>query len=115
MLCEKCNNEMIVQIEGHTQTMICPKCGYSIASSYFTKMELDENIYKITLFQEKDITLAKIKTISKIFEVNFLSAKKILTHGQVDIFCDRALVVNAKKKELDKMNIPYSISPKFSY
>ena len=93
IICEKCGGEMQSYRKGNTSGMICGNCGYGWVTTYFENIEIDETIYEISLIKDDNISTEKIKVISKVFAVNFLTARKMLADGQNKVFKGRAPII----------------------
>lgn len=114
MKCEKCNTEMIYEQKGHSCSWICPKCGWGIATTYNTPLELDMIDYTLHVFAQSDSSIDKLKCISRTFHINFIESKQALTDGNISI-TDKATNIIGIKNELEKFNIQYQITPEFPY
>lgn len=112
--CEKCGSKMFYKIDGHTQGWYCPSCNWSIVTTYFSDMELDETIYKIELLPDANATIDKIRLISKIGNLNFILSKKILNDGGL-LVEGPAKNIDKKIKELDLLKVFYKIIPNYPY
>ena len=114
MKCEKCNTEMIYEQKGHSCSWICPECGWCIATTYNTPLELDMIDYTLHVIPQSDSTLSKIKCISKTFSLNFLESKHALLNGSITI-TDNASNIFKIKEALEQVEINYHIKPNFPY
>ncbi len=110
-ICEKCSHEMI---RNSTIGMICPNCGWGWASTYIEPIFTDNTDYHI-IIETNEADILVIKTISKIANINFLQAKKLIKSAPVKIFTGQACEVKRVKKILEDAMIPFSIKPEFRY
>ena len=114
VICEKCGNEMKPYKKDHTSGMICG-CGFGWVTTCSEAIEIDETLYEISLLRDANVSTPKIKTVSKEFAVNFLTARKMSADGQDKAFKGKATKIKEIREELDKNDIKYSIIPKFPY
>lgn len=114
MKCEKCNAEMIYEQQGHSCSWICPNCGWGLATTYNSPMELDMERYTIQITPISNPSVEVIRFISKLFNKNFIHAKDAIQTGTLTI-TDNACEIYKVKNLLDCENIKYIISPLFPY
>lgn len=114
MKCEKCNTEMIYKQEEHSLLWLCPNCNWGIATTYNSPIELDTTDYTLHVISQHDLSINKIKCISKTFNCNFIKSKQSLLNGTISI-TDKAPNIVMIKDELDQINIKYHITPEFPY
>lgn len=113
MICEKCGNQMQYFRYESTCGWTCPQCGWGIATTYHDPIELDECVYTI-IIPSQEAALDAIKTISSIFSINYIEAKKSLLNG--------SLRASGKAKDIRDMaallagrRVAYKIEPEFPY
>lgn len=113
--CPKCGSILQISHIGSTQSASCAKCGWSVATSYFSPLELDDKNYVIFVKQNATPNIHQIKAISKISGDNFVEIKKKYQLEKFEVFTGRAIDVLPIKEKLEKENIAYSIVPDFKY
>lgn len=112
--CEKCGAKMIHKIDGHTQGWYCTNCEWSVVTTYFSEIELDDTIYKIEVLPNNDTELDNIKIIAKFGNCNFILAKQLLNVGGI-LLEDRAVNIHEKIDKLDVLGIKYTITPNYPH
>ncbi len=112
--CEKCGTTMVSFKEDRTIGMKCPNCGWGWVTTQFDPIDLDETIYTVKINVIVNPSKKQLKIVSKMLNVNFLIATKLLMEGKAS-FSGKAIDVQNKLKELYGQDIHYSISPKFKY
>lgn len=114
MKCENCNAEMIFKRDGYTAIWECPNCGYNLASTYFDEIDLDKNVYKLTIESIEKPTIQEIKAISKLISQNFAYTKAHLESGET-VLTGKANLIKQYKEQLEQANINFEITPDFPY
>lgn len=114
MLCEKCNTEMIYFKKGNSCGWNCPKCGNGLVTTLIDDIQLDENIYTVTLRAKKTATTEDLKAISKIASIPILEAKKKASAGGV-LIEGKALTVKECISKLKETSLVYEVNPAFPY
>lgn len=112
--CEKCGTLMISYKQGHNVGMSCPNCGWGWATTEFEPIELDQTIYIVNIDIITKPSIEEIKLVSKLLNVNYLIANKLLICGKAS-FQGKAIKIKDKLRELNNIKIGYTISPKFNY
>ena len=114
MKCLSCGENMICKIEEHTLVWECPKCGDGLATTYFEPIETDETNYTLSISEISEPNIDHIKLISNMLNVNFLKAKSLLQEGNATI-TDKAVKIRDYIRLLNKISIPFTITPNFPY
>ena len=117
MKCEQCNSEMIFKINKGTQGWYCPQCNWNLVTSYIEDLNIDETEYSLYIKIKKTsvIDFEKIKIVSKIANVNYVNAKKMLELNEICILTAKAPVIKAAISTLKEFHIDYFVNPKFLY
>ena len=115
MICEKCKEKMQWIIEGSTQGWKCPACGWNIITTHVDDMIADMTEYSIYIKSVQEIDKEKIKFVSKIANVSFVVAKKMLQEGDVCILKAKASRIKEVVINLRELKIDFKISPEFRY
>lgn len=114
MKCEKCSSEMTYVLDGHSCSWTCPKCGWGIATSYFSPMETDMKNYMISILPNPVPNIEMIKCVSKILSCNFVNARNAIVQGS-GTFQGKAHEIKESAKKLDHVGLQYQIEPAFPY
>ncbi len=115
ILCEKCGTMMQPFLEESTQGMHCPKCGWSVVTTYISEIELDTTEYEVHIDRGDQYNKNQIKVISKITGLNFLGSKKLLQDTKPLIFKGTAVDVIKVRKLLISAGLICLISPVFPW
>ena len=117
MKCEQCNSEMIFKINKGIQGWYCPQCNWNLVTSYIEDLNIDETEYSLYIKIKKTsvIDFEKIKIISKIANVNYVHAKKMLESNEICILMAKAPVIKDAISKLKEFHIDYFVNPKFLY
>ena len=94
--------------------LICPKCGYKLATTRWEEIDLDTTIYAIKVKVIENPLISQIRSISKLIGSNFIVSKKALEEGAT-VFEGNAIDTKSKVELLKENNIEYIISPEFPY
>lgn len=114
MKCEECGGELIYRVVGHTCCWECPQCGWGLASTFFTPIEVDRIEYTLTIQKTSEITLAMIKCAAKLMACNYIHAKAALENSSGTISGQAQLIKQATEK-LSAVGLLYKIEPDFPY
>lgn len=115
MVCEKCKGELNWRIEGATQGLWCPKCGWNVVTTYIDEIHADMTEYRLYIRNVQEIDKEKIKFVAKTANVNFIIAKQMLQKREVCILKARAPEIKAAISKLQELNIDFNVSPMFKY
>lgn len=114
MICEKCNSEMTYFQNGQSQGWTCPNCGNGLVTSYIDDMQLDENIYTITILPNENPSTSDLKVLSKISGLNILDSKKLAIEGG-ELAKGKAHKISDTIKHIEETNLLHNISPDYPY
>lgn len=114
MKCEQCGSEMNYSVKDHTCCWICPGCGWGLAATYNSPIELDFTEYTISISQASAPNIHMIKCVSKLLSYNYVQAKDALEHG-TGILKGTAKHIKRAAEQLSDAGITYSIQPDFPY
>lgn len=115
MICEKCGTEMEETWNPPSYSIVCPKCGWGIATTKFEPIDEDRTDYSINLLPSSSPAIEIVKAISRISELNFLESKSVAVNGTVDLCKGKARDISKKKAILDGVGANYQIEPPFPY
>lgn len=94
--------------------MRCPNCGWGWVTTKTDPVDLNETIYIVTMKKTENPSNTELKTVSKILNVNYLTASNLLKEGKAS-FSGKALEVLPKLKELSHNSFSFLVSPPFPY
>lgn len=112
--CEKCGSEMQNFREDHTCGTICPNCGWSCVTSYFSAIELDQTLYTIHIQKTPAPSLTMIRCVAKLIACNFITARSLLENGTA-AYEGRAVDIRRAAESLKAASLSYSVTPDFPY
>lgn len=115
MICEKCNEEMQHVLEDSTQGWICPICGYNILTTYLKNEDCNNTTYSIILKKNSCIDTKKIKILSHIAGVNYITAKQMLVNGNDCLLEARAYEIKEIIIQLSSANIDFEVKPFYNH
>lgn len=101
--------------ENSVQGWSCPVCGWGTLTTYIDKIHQDMTEYSIYTKNIADINKDKIKVISRIAGVNYITAKQMLEKEGVCILKAKAIDIKNAIHELENVNIPFEVTPGFNY
>ena len=113
-ICDKCGAELRVDRCGCAVTYTCPNCGWSVATTEWDPIDLDETEYVFRLSEGNPVDKATLSLVSKLTGKNFIASKKAIEELEV-IFKGRARDAVEMRGFLDKSGIRYSIEPELPY
>lgn len=113
MKCPKCNSDLIENIKFGSREYLCPNCNYGVSAFVNETIEEDDTIYELSIIDD-DITIDKIKILSKISNQNFIDVKKKCAENAV-LYSNKAKAIKKIIDTLDSENIKYSITPEFKW
>jgi len=114
MKCEKCGTEMVGFKENYSCGLKCPNCGWGVVTTFAEPIFSDRTVYKLEIVAEGSVEKEKLKAISKVFECNFLKAKKILEDGGA-FKSGNAVEIASFAKNLRDAGVQFEIFPEFNY
>ena len=115
MVCEKCRQNMNWCVEGSTQVWRCPACGWNIVTSYIDDIDHDDTVYSLYISCSSEVDKRIIKLVSKIANVNFVTAKQMLKEKKICILRAKAPKIKDAIEDLQELGICYNVSPSFDY
>lgn len=113
-ICDKCGAELRVDRCGCAVTYTCPKCGWSVATTEWEPIDLDDTQYEIRLSEGTPVSKKILSLISAMTGKNFIDSKKIIEDCGV-IFVGKARDILEKKDFLTKQGVAFVIEPDFPY
>lgn len=115
MNCEKCGSEMEIQLKGSCLGVVCPNCGWGIASTYIDPLRADWTDYTIRLNADGKASVDAIKAVSKLSGCNYLKAKDVIENTGGAILSGKATEIADAKNLLDSLGLNYETTPPFPY
>lgn len=112
--CEKCGAEMMVERCGCAVTYICPKCGWSVATTEWEPIDLDETEYVFRLAEGNAADKETLSLVSKMTGKNFIASKKAIEELDV-IYKGKARDAVEMKNKLNANGIHFTIEPDLPY
>lgn len=99
---------------GQSQGWTCPNCGNGLVTSYIDDMQLDENIYTVTLLPNSNPSTTELKIVSKISGLNILDSKALVLEGG-ELIKGRADKISDSINHLNSVGLSIKICPKYPY
>lgn len=116
MMCDKCKVDMVYFREMPHQGLKCPICGeIGVVATWFDELHSDDTEYSIFIKKVTGADVAKIRMISKIAAVNYLTAKQMLEKGDICILKERAVEIKEAISKLREADIPFEVTPEFKH
>ncbi len=112
--CPECETELKKERHGHSAVYTCPKCGWSVATTEFDPIDLDETKYEIRLAEGTAVTKETLSLVSHMTGKNFIDSKKIIESRDA-IFVGQALDILKQREFLTKQGVAFIIEPDFPY
>ena len=113
--CPQCDINLVYCHADSTITWTCPKCGWSLATTYMSPINQDINKYEVQLIQNLTPSINQLKILSQISGKNFLRVKKMLESDDSLLFKGKAVDVSLIKTQLEQEKIGFKIIPHFDY
>ncbi len=113
MKCPKCNSDLIENIKFGSREYLCPNCDYGVSAFVNEPIEDDDTIYELCVIDD-NITIEKIKILSKISNHNFIDVKKKCEEHTI-LYSNKAKSIKKIIDILDSANIKYLITPEFKW
>ena len=113
-VCEKCGTEMMVERCGCAVTYTCPKCGWSVATTEWEPIDLDETEYVFCLAKGNSANKETLSVVSKLTGKNFIAAKKAIEECDI-IHKGKARDAVEMREFLNKIGIHFIIEPELPY
>jgi hypothetical protein len=115
--CEVCGGELRSFTNKTNAGLVCEACGWSIIRSNISAMDLDNTVYRLSLFAP-EISLKLIKNFAILAECNWIEAKKKLLSAEdrpVFVCSGDARKIAAAKVSLSDAGAEVSIKPVWRY
>ena len=114
-ICPKCNEKLISERRENSIVISCPNCGIVMVGDVPPDYAEDMTLYTIVIDKNIEFTKEQMKYISKVCQVNYIDAKKILENGKYILKKGTASDLKELIQSLSHQKIKYSINPKFKY
>ena len=113
-ICDKCGAELRVDRCGCAVTYTCPNCGWSVATTEWEPIDLDETKYEIRLAEGTPVNKETLSLVSRMTGKNFIDSKKAIEACGV-IYVGKARDILEQKNFLAKQGVAFVIEPDFPY
>lgn len=113
--CPECGNELIAFKEGSSVGVRCPKCDYSIVTTFSDPVYEDDENYSVILDEGNTCSEVNIRIISKLTGKNFLEARELIKKAPVTMFAGKAYELSGIKQILAQGDIHYRIETEYPY
>lgn len=114
-ICPECGAELKGFVEGSSMGSRCPKCGWSVVTTFAPPIVDDEREYAIILMPGGTPTREALEVISRIAMCNYVATKQLMECTPTTLFAGRAAEVLARKNELEDAGVPIEVRPDFPY
>lgn len=84
--CPKCNAKLNIVISGRDYIISCSKCNYKVITTNNEDIDLDSTKYSISILPNNDITIDKIKLISKLTSKKLFKFKNIFNTRKTNFY-----------------------------
>ncbi|MCQ2797617.1 MAG: hypothetical protein MJ241_04060 [Bacilli bacterium] len=112
--CPECSAALEEKREGSALTYICSKCGWSVATTDFEPIDLDQTVYSITLIDGNVPSKRKLSALSKITGKNFIECSTLIKTNGV-VMSGKARKVIEYRDILNDAELKFDINPHFKY
>lgn len=117
MECEECGNIMNPFMDDKHWELgwRCPFCGWSVVTTYVPEIYADATVYSLYITNRSEINVDKIKLLSEIAKVNFLTSRQMLEGKEVCVLKAKAPEMKERIDKLQKLEIDFMVRPMFRY
>lgn len=115
MICEECGNEMIWFRDGSVQGWKCPDCQWSVLTTCIDEIYSDMTVYSIYLIQHQVASKEQLNMVSKIANVNYIQARKMLNESKVLLCRGSAIETKDNLNKLRAFGLQYQVKPEFNH
>ena len=115
MKCEKCKTEMKHYIEGHSQNIKCPKCGWGLATTYIEPIYEDNTIYSVIIERGNSVDAKSVAEIKKYTNLTNPEIINVLKNGDFVLIKQKAFEVKNIINRLNNLNVKYKVEPEFKW
>jgi len=112
--CPECGKRAIITWIPAGYVVKCEACGYSVSTSLFHPIDLDETQYSVKLVVKSKTSQAELSVISKLTGLNYQQCLGLFKDGGI-ILRGLAAEINEKVDLLSENNIQIIIEPKWEY
>ena len=113
--CPDCENKLEDFIEGSSMGLRCPKCGWSLVTTYIPPILEDENEYTISLLEGNNPSPDVLRAVSRLAGCNYIAAKRMILEAPMALFTGLASDVLAQKTALEDSGVQVGVTPTFPY
>lgn len=112
--CDSCGGELSLLSEGRCEGLRCSCCGWSLVTTRFPDIEVDDQEYKV--FCSGDYSdLAHVRAVSEVVSCNFLMSREVLRDESYLVFSGPAVEVVRVKRRLESVGVECVIKPDFNW
>ena len=115
-ICPECGKKGMIHIH-HCSTGVtkCNHCNYSVATTEYWPIQLDETIYSLIIKRINNISSRELNVIKKIINKSYPEIKELLSSSDYECYKGRADHIAKFLKILKDNSISYDIKPKYDY
>lgn len=113
-ICPDCGAELRIDRCGCAVTYTCPKCGWSVATTEWEPIDLDETEYAISIADGTVPDKKTLSLVSRMTGLNFIASKKLIESRGI-LWSGRARDAQEKIAFLKSEGLPFQITPTFPY
>ena len=114
--CPTCGNILERYVSQDAVWYHCPICNWEYIEDVIDKPWKDQRIYTLILIPRNCINKSTLKSISRVFECNYIQAKKILeTNSDIIICTGNATNIKTMRDVLKEGEVLYRIEPQFPW
>ena len=114
-ICPECGAGLKGFVEGSSMGSRCPKCGWSVVTTYIPPIQEDGHEYTIVLVAGGAATREAIRAVSRIAMCNFVEARRLIAGAPIELFTGFAAEVLTHKNNLEAAGVPIEVHPNFPY
>ena len=114
-ICPECGVRLKGFVEGSSMGSRCPKCGWSVVTTYIPPIQEDEQEYTIVLVAGGTATREAVRAVSRIAMCNFVTARRLIAGAPIELFTGCATEVLTHKNNLEAAGVPIEVHPNFPY
>ena len=114
-ICPECGAGLKGFVESSSMGSRCPKCGWSVVTTYTPPILEDERKYTIFIMPGGNPTKEALRAVSHIAMCNYIAARKLMANAPTALFSGHATEVLAHKNELEGAGVPIDVRPNLPY
>lgn len=114
-ICPECGAGLKGFVEGSSMGSRCPKCGWSVVTTFAPPIMEDERGYTIVLVPGGAASGEALRAVSRIAMCNFVEARRLIAGAPIELFTGFAAEVLTHKNNLEAAGVPIEVHPNFPY